>query len=66
MSFSNAGSDSPAMSVVVGLGLATAGLVAGLAGPKIINKVMARLKPGGKFSGVRPDAWKSLTCSDHL
>lgn len=40
------------VSVAVGAGLAAAGLVVGLAGPKVVEKILLKLKPGGKFSGV--------------
>lgn len=40
------------MSVAAGVGLAAAGLIVGLAGPKVIEKVVLKMKPGGKFSGV--------------
>lgn len=37
---------------VAAAGLAVAGLVIGLAGPKAVEKILQRIKPGGKFSGV--------------
>lgn len=40
------------MSVATGLGLAAGGLVVGLAAPKLMERVLSRLKPGGKFSEV--------------
>ncbi|CAM9246759.1 unnamed protein product [Ectocarpus sp. 13 AM-2016] len=40
------------VSVAVGAGLAAAGLVVGLAGPKVVEKILLKLKPGGKFSGM--------------
>ena len=41
------------LSTAAGVGLAAAGLIIGLAGPRVLEKVVLKLKPGGKFSGVR-------------
>lgn len=45
-------SGSKNLSVAAGVGLAAAGLIVGLAGPRVVEKVVLKLKPGGKFSGV--------------
>lgn len=45
-------SGSKTLSVAAGAGLAAAGLIVGLMGPKVVEKVVLKLKPGGKFSGV--------------
>lgn len=38
--------------ITAGLSLAVAGLAVGLAGPKLLEKIISKAKPGGKFSGV--------------
>lgn len=40
------------MPVAAGVSLAAAGLLVGLMGPKIVEKIILKMKPGGKFSGV--------------
>lgn len=45
-------SGSKNLSVAAGVGLAAAGLIVGLAGPKVVEKIVLKMKPGGKFSGV--------------
>lgn len=49
----SAGSNTSYMSLATGFGFAAAGLMVGLAAPKIARKIASHLKPGGKFSGVR-------------
>lgn len=41
------------MSFALGAALAGAGLLVGLAGPKLAAKIITKLKPGGKFSKVQ-------------
>lgn len=45
-------SGSKTMPVSVGVSLAAAGLLVGLVGPKMVEKIILKMKPGGKFSGV--------------
>lgn len=45
-------SGSKTIPMAAGVGLAAAGLLVGLAGPKIVEKIILKMKPGGKFSGV--------------
>eukprot|EP00904_Undaria_pinnatifida_P013776 jgi/Undpi1/9529/HiC_scaffold_27.g11985.m1 len=56
--------------ITAGLSLAVAGLAVGLAGPKLLEKIISKAKPGGKFSGVnRPTAGartvKQLQTGEH-
>lgn len=61
---SMSGNDSSAgnMSFAMGAALAGAGLLVGLAGPKLVAKIMTKLKPGGKFSKV-PFFFLSYFCA---
>lgn len=45
-------SGSKTLPVAVGASLAAAGLLVGLVGPKVVEKIILKMKPGGKFSGV--------------
>lgn len=38
--------------ITAGISLAVAGLAVGLAGPKLAEKIISKMKPGGKFTGV--------------
>lgn len=38
--------------ITAGVSLAMAGLAVGLAGPKLVQNIIGKMKPGGKFTGV--------------
>nr|UZD11053.1 glutathione s-transferase 3 [Macrocystis pyrifera] len=56
--------------ITTGISLAVAGLAVGLAGPKLVEKIITKMKPGGKFTGMnKPTAGartvKELQGGDH-
>lgn len=38
--------------ITMGLGLVAVGFVVGFAGPRVVEKIITKMKPGGKFTGV--------------
>lgn len=57
-------SQSKTVSIAAAAGLAAAGLVIGLAGPKAVEKILQKIKPGGKFSGVSLPFVADRACTD--
>lgn len=58
MSAASSTASGDSTSITAGLGIAAAGVVVGLAAPKLIQKLLSVVKPGGAFSGVKMNIFK--------